>query len=144
MSDRSISRIRLHRAVECRKVEPYQYADCPQRTGDDLCHTGKDNAYQPLPDQPKLVPGRSSRIRLRQTRTKRKRPDTYHHRRLHPRTGTDDQPVCTDRQSPGTAENRLGIYGMAGRKRHPFLHHLHQSRQTERRTSENEYQQLPA
>ena len=44
----------------------------------------------------------------------------------------------------GTAENRLGIYGMAGRKRHPFLHHLHQSRQTERRTSENEYQQLPA
>ena len=50
MSDRSISRIRLHRAVECRKVEPYQYADCPQRTGDDLRHTGKDNAYQPLPD----------------------------------------------------------------------------------------------
>ena len=94
--------IRLHRAVECRKVEPYQHADCPQRTGDDLCHTGKDNAYQPLPDQPKLVPGRSSRIRLRQTRTKRKRPDTYHHRRLHPRTGTDDQPVCTDRQSPVT------------------------------------------
>ena len=42
MSDWSISRIRLHRAVECRKVEPYQYADCPQRTGDDLCHTGKD------------------------------------------------------------------------------------------------------
>ncbi|EFI02459.1 ribosome biogenesis GTP-binding protein YsxC [Bacteroides sp. 1_1_14] len=72
MSDRSISRIRLHRAVECRKVEPYQYADCPQRTGDDLRHTGKDNAYQPLPDQPKLVPGRSSRIRLRQTRTKGK------------------------------------------------------------------------
>ncbi len=29
-SDWSISRIRLHRAVECRKVEPYQYADCPQ------------------------------------------------------------------------------------------------------------------
>ena len=49
-----------------------------------------------------------------------------------------------DRQPSGTAENRLGIYGMAGRKRHPFLHHLHQSRQTERRTSENEYQQLPA
>ena len=42
------------------KSSPYQYADCPQRTGDDLRHTGKDNAYQPLPDQPKLVPGRSS------------------------------------------------------------------------------------
>ena len=37
-----------------------------------------------------------------------------------------------------------GIYGMVRRKRHPFLYHLHQSRQAERRTSENEYQRLSA
>lgn len=56
----------------------------------------------------------------------------------------DDKPVCTDRQSSGASENRSGIYGMVRRKRHPFLYHLHQSRQVERRTSENEYQRLSA
>ena len=51
---------------------------------------------------------------------------------------------------PGYGYARRGQKGKSqiqriiGRKRHPFLHHLHQSRQTERRTSENEYQQLPA
>ena len=42
----------------------------------------------------------------------------------------------------GASENRLGIYGMAGRKWSTLLYHLHQSRQTQRRPPEDERQRL--
>ena len=39
-------------------------------------------------------------------------------------------------------QNRPRIYGMAGRERNTFFYHLHQSRQTQRRPSEDERQRL--
>ena len=70
------------------------------------------------------------------------RPDTYHNRRLYLGTGTDDKPLCLDRQPSGASEYRPRIYGMAGRERNTFFYHLHQSRQTQRRPSEDERQRL--
>ena len=35
-------------AFQRRKVKPYQYADRPQRTGNDFRYPRKDNANQPL------------------------------------------------------------------------------------------------
>ena len=76
------------------------------------------------------------------TRTKRERPDTHHNRRLYLGTGTNDQPLCPDRQPAGTSKNRPRVYGMAGRERYPLLYHLYQSRQAKRWTFKNEYQCL--
>ena len=89
-----------------------------------------------------LVSGRPSGIWIRPSRTERKRPDTYHNRRLYLGTGTDDKPLCLDRQPSGASEYRPRIYGMAGRERNTFFYHLHQSRQTQRRPPEDERQRL--
>ena len=48
MSGRYLPRICLHRPFQRRKVKPYQYADRPQRTGNDFRYPRKDNANQPL------------------------------------------------------------------------------------------------
>ena len=41
-------------------------------------------------------------IRICQTGSERTGTDTHHHRRLHPRTRTDDQSIRIDRQPSGT------------------------------------------
>ena len=55
------------------------------------------------------TPGKTMLInhfRICQTRSERTGTDTHHHRRLHPRTRTDDQSIRIDRQPSGTPENR--------------------------------------
>ena len=47
------------------KLQSYQYADRKERTRHDLCHTGKDHAYQPFPNQQELVHCRPSGMMLR-------------------------------------------------------------------------------
>ena len=58
---------------------------------------GKTMLNQPLLYQQELVSRRPSGIWLCPTRTKRKRPDTHHNRRLYLGTGANDQPLCPDR-----------------------------------------------
>ena len=38
----------FHRAVERGQIEPYQYADTQQETGEDEFDAGQDAAHQPL------------------------------------------------------------------------------------------------
>ena len=80
----------------------------------------------------------TSGIWLCPTRTKRERPDTHHNRRLYLGTGTNDQPLCPDRQPAGTSKNRPRVYGMAGRERYPPSLSSLPSRQAKRWTFKNE------
>ena len=137
------ARIRLHRPLQRRQVEPDQHADRPQRPGHDLGHPRKDHADQPLPRQQKLVHRRPPRLRLCQTRLQGAGTDQEHHRKLHPATSADDLPLRPHRQPSGTAAHRLAIHRMAGRERHPLLHRLHQSRQAEERTAGRQRRGLP-